>query len=258
MSLPEVIARHFGAAAPHYDQHARLQRDVADTLFGFLPPQPDVATVLDLGCGTGYCSERLRRRLPDCRLLCLDLALPMLKRSALRGVDGSLVCADAAALPFAEASIDLVFSSLAIQWCEDLPRLFAEVARVLRPGGLALFSTFGPTTLQELREAWAEVDGHRHVNDFTPAAALLAAARGAGLQVELHEEVLHEYHASLQALGRSLKAIGAQHLGGGRAPGLVTPRRYQRAAERFRAQGVGEGGVPVTWHLYYLILRLGD
>src|SRR5690606_3400762 len=161
MSQPEVIARHFGAAAPHYDQHARLQRDVADRLSAFLPQQLNAEVVLDLGCGTGYCSERLRRRLPDSHLLCLDLALPMLKRSALRGVEGSLVCADAVALPFPGSSVDLLFSSLAIQWCEDLPQLFAEVRRVLRPGGLALFSTFGPATLQELREAWAEVDVHR-------------------------------------------------------------------------------------------------
>lgn len=258
MSQPEVIARHFGAAAPHYDQHARLQRDVADRLSAFLPQQLNAEVVLDLGCGTGYCSERLRRRLPDSHLLCLDLALPMLKRSALRGVEGSLVCADAVALPFPGSSVDLLFSSLAIQWCEDLPQLFAEVRRVLRPGGLALFSTFGPATLQELREAWAEVDDHRHVNDFAPATVLLDATQQAGLRCELHEEVRYEYHASLQALGRSLKAIGAQHLGGGRAPGLVTPRRYQRAAERFRAQVTGERGVPVTWHLYYLILRAGD
>lgn len=257
MSSLGAIARSFGAAATQYDQHARLQRAVADTLFGYLPQDESPECLLDLGCGTGYCSERLRRRFPDSDLLSLDIALPMLKRTALRGLGNSLVCADATQLPLPGAGLDLLFSSLTIQWCADLPRLFAEVARVLRPGGVALFSTFGPATLKELRSAWAAVDAHRHVNDFAPATQVLAAAGAAGLHATLHSEVRHEYHDSLQALGRALKAIGAQQLNGAHPAGLTTPRRYRRAAERFLAQAPDTRGVPVTWELFYLVLRQG-
>ena len=257
MNGQQAIARSFGAAATHYDEHARLQRDVADTLLDYLPQDLAPEWMLDLGCGTGYCGERLQRRFPASCLMSLDLALPMLKRTRLRGLDTSLVCADAKQLPLSAGCFDLLFSSLTIQWCADLPALFAEVARVLRPGGLALLSTFGPATLRELRSAWAQVDDQRHVNDFAPSGALLAAARQSGLVCALHSETRLEFHASLLALGRSLKAIGAQQLSGDHCGGLTTPRRYRLAAERFLAQAQDERGVPVTWELYYLVVQKG-
>src|SRR4029077_10511260 len=92
------------------------------------------------------------------------------------------VRADAYALPFATASFDLVFSNLMLQWCDDLDAVFAEIARVLKPGGLLLFSTFGPGTLAELREAWAAGDASsNHVNHFFDAHVLGSALMQAQL-----------------------------------------------------------------------------
>ena len=64
-----------------------------------------------------------------------------------------LLCADARALPLAAGSVDVVFSSLCLQWIEDLPAVFAGFRRVLKHGGLLLVYSFGPDTLVELRAA---------------------------------------------------------------------------------------------------------
>lgn len=260
MSALAAIARSFGAAADHYDQHARLQRDVADTLGTLLPTELAPATCIDLGCGTGYCSALLQERFPESTLVSLDLSLPMLEQTRARALDAALLCADACHLPLRDNCAALIFSSLAIQWATDPQALFAELARVLEPGGTALLSSFGPATLQELRLAWAAVDEHQHVNRFVPLPLLQTAAQEAGLQCRIERELRYEYHDSLATLSRALKAIGAQQLNGVRRSGLTTPRSFRRADARFMemaeaGEDEGSRGVPVTWELYYLHLQ---
>lgn len=257
--LPRAaIARSFGAAVATYDAHAALQRQVALRLLqqvptGYCPEAPQ--TVLDLGCGTGFCAGQLRRRWPQTTLLALDLALPMVKHARDQVPAVLPVCADAQALPLASASVDLVVSSLAIQWCRDYPALFRELARVTRPGATVLLSTFGPGSLQELRQAWAAVDQQPHVNDFAAAAQLQQAAAAAGFAVQLQRECLVEQVASLQQLGRQLKAIGAQQVQRSRPAGLGSPRRWYQAAQHFARGADAQGRIPVTWELFYLVLE---
>ncbi|MDR2213714.1 MAG: methyltransferase domain-containing protein, partial [Pseudomonadales bacterium] len=132
------IAQAFGNAAAGYDAHAALQREVAQALCELTPANRAPRAMLDLGCGTGYCAQYLYERFPSATLYALDLALPMLQRTRSLQTSAQLVCADAAALPFGARSLDLLCSSLALQWCAEPAHVFAEVARVLRPGGLAL------------------------------------------------------------------------------------------------------------------------
>ncbi|MGP1609206.1 MAG: methyltransferase domain-containing protein, partial [Burkholderiales bacterium] len=206
------IARSFGQAAAHYDEFAALQRAVADRLLLHAhAPAPE--TVLDLGCGTGYCAGRLRAQFPDANVVALDLALPMLRASATRvSEDTRLLCGDLQALPLRSASCDLAVCSLALQWCADVPRVFAELWRVLRPGGQALLSTFGPATLGELRAAWSSVDRHVHVNGFPPRAQLQQAAGAAGFDVRIATELHTRHYPALRALARELKGIGAHNM----------------------------------------------
>ncbi|WP_254491521.1 methyltransferase domain-containing protein, partial [Salmonella enterica] len=76
------------------------------------------------------------------------------------------LCGDAAALPLADNSVDVIFSNLCLQWVDDLPAVFAGFRRVLKPGGLLVCSTFGPETLVELNEAFAAADDRPHVSRF--------------------------------------------------------------------------------------------
>src|SRR5690606_13347117 len=112
-------------------------------------------------------------RLPSAEILGLDLAEGMLRFARLERPGRShWLCGDAEALPLASASVDLVYSNLSIQWCENLPLLLAELRRVLRAGGKLVLTTMGPRTLRELKSAWQEVDGYVHVNRFQPQVAL--------------------------------------------------------------------------------------
>ncbi|HWK54738.1 MAG TPA: malonyl-ACP O-methyltransferase BioC [Hyphomicrobiales bacterium] len=256
----ERIARAFAQAALHYDAHAALQREVAQALCALLPENTP-QTLLDLGCGTGYCAALLRQRYPQATLLALDLALPMLQRVAASPLGAQdvapalLLCADAAALPLAPASLDLVCSSLTLQWCPQPGQVFSELHRVLRPGGRALLSTFGPDSLAELSAAWATVDDHRHVNQFEPIETLERAAQDSGLRLTLQRQPSVRWYANLRELSRELKGIGAHNMNATQRPGLTGRQAFQRAERAFAAGGQGARGVPVTYDLLYLSLE---
>lgn len=248
------VARSFGRAASHYDAFADLQRAVADRLLGMLDATPpDIA--LDVGCGTGYCSAHLARRFPDTQLLALDLAVPMLRAASARvPPQSSLLCADMNALPLQGGSVDLAVSSLALQWCGEPKRVFSELWRVLRPGGRAVLSTFGPATLNELRAAWRAVDEHVHVNRFPGQAQLQQAAAGCGFAATIARDVQLRHYPSLRALARELKGIGANNMNDAGPRGLTPRAAFARAEQEF-IKGLTGQGVPVTWELYYLDLR---
>jgi len=253
------VRRAFDRAAPTYDGAAVLQREIGARLAEHLDPiRLAPARVLDLGCGTGHAFAELRRRYPASHLVGLDLAPAMLRLARertpwwRRAVGGApaLACADAERLPFAAASVQLVFSNLALQWC-DPARVFAEGARVLDVGGLVAFSTFGPDTLKELRAAFAEADGAPHVNDFADMHDLGDALVAAGFADPVMEmEVVRLEYTSAQAVARELKALGAVNSLPGRSrglPGRARWRRMEAAYERLRQGGL----LPATFEVLY-------
>jgi malonyl-CoA O-methyltransferase len=234
------IALSFSRAAPVYDSVAQLQRDVGAGLLQRLDAlDADPAVILDLGCGTGHFQHALQARFPDATYIGLDIASGMVEfaRNNQRGA-GHWLVADAETLPLAGDSIDLVFSSLAIQWCYRPELLFAELARVLRPGGRCVFTTLGPGTLRELREAWAAVDKHQHVNRFLDASELNEAASplpGVSLTLE-SSRFRMEYHR-VRDLLTELKTLGAHNMNRDRPGGLTSRRALQgmvRAYEQWR------------------------
>jgi malonyl-CoA O-methyltransferase len=151
------LRRSFSRAAQSYDAAAVMQREVFERMFSRLDLvklSPQAA--LDAGCGTGWGMQRLAERYSQAQVLALDIAPQMLALAASRRNwmqrlpwkrRQSYVCGDIEALPLAGDSVDLVWSNLAIQWCNDIDRTFGEFHRVMRPDGLLMFSTFGPDTL---------------------------------------------------------------------------------------------------------------
>lgn len=254
------VRRAFERAARTYDEAAVLQREVCARLLEHLDPiRLAPRRAVDLGCGTGHAFDALAKRFPAAALVGLDIAPSMLARARNRSPwwqrmlgsqHAALVCADAESLPLANASVDLVFSNLALQWCEP-SRVFAEAARCLSAGGLMIFSTFGPDTLRELRSAFAEADGAPHVNRFIDMHDLGDALVHAGFAdpVMEMETITLEYDAAL-AVARDLKAIGAVNSLLSRSRGLPGRERWRRmteAYERFRRDGL----LPATWEVIY-------
>ncbi len=254
------VRRAFDRAARTYDGAAVLQREIGGRLLEHLEPvRLEPRRVVDLGCGTGHAFDALAKRYPRASLLGLDLAPAMLARAkdrspwwrrALGSPSPALVCADAESLPLAGGSVQLVFSNLALQWC-DPAAVFAEVSRALEPGGLFLFSTFGPDTLRELRAAFAAADGAPHVNAFVDMHDLGDALVGAGLSDPVMDmEVITMEYGSVEALARDLKAIGAVNALAARSRGLPGRARWERMAkayEDFRR----DAHLPATFEVVY-------
>ncbi len=237
--------RSFAHAADTYDRAAALQREVGAQLLerlDLVKLQP--TRVLDLGSGTGDISHALLRRYRKARVVSLDIAFTMAQRSRRRGGwlrRPTAVCADAERLPFADHSFELLISNLMLQWCQDLDRAFAEFRRVLAPGGLLLFTTFGPDTLKELRHSWRQVDDHTHVNAFLDMHDIGDALLRAGLAEPVMDvERMAVTYQDVRGLMRDLKELGAHNVTAGRNHALTGPRKLQRmlqAYEGFRQDG---------------------
>jgi malonyl-CoA O-methyltransferase len=250
----------FDRASAGYEAAARLQARVSAELLerlGELRLAP--RRVLDLGAGTGRVTRELKRRYPRALVIALDISPGML-REARRHQPlwrrFARVCGDALRLPLADGSVDLVFSSLMLQWCEPLEAALAEVRRVLKSTGFFAFSTFGPDTLGELRQAWAEADGHKdihsHVNRFLDVHDVGDAAARAGLtEPVLDVDRIELDYPDVIALMRDLKAIGAHNLTAGRARALTGKARLARMRAAYDTLRRDDGRLPATWEVVY-------
>ena len=268
------VRRAFSRAAAHYDDAAALQREVGarlsesldyydDPSRGAAPP----AVVVDLGCGPGHAALAMQQRWPKAQVLAIDLA-PGMAQAAQRNAGARrglfdfgrrprALCADARALPLRDASVDVLYSNLCLQWVEDLPAVFAGFRRVLKPGGLLLVSTFGPDTLFELRGAFGQADDAPHVSPFASIAQFGDAMIAAGFKDPvLDRDEFTLGHADLGALMRELRTLGATNAMRGRRRSLTGRARFARAAQAYeplrRPAGEPLGGLlPATWEVIY-------
>lgn len=241
-----IIDLHFSRAAAAYNHHAALQHSVRAEVAKLVQNYaPEALMALDLGCGTGLLAEAL----PQYQWLGVDVALGMCHqaRHSMPNVQAS-----AALMPFADAQFSLVVSSLMLQWAPPEP-VFAEVARLLKTGAVAVFSTLGPATLQELRTAFAVLDTTPHGSEFMGLSDVLALAQKAGLAcIFAKSDLQMAYHADLRSVMQSLKAIGASNKHVHRKRGLMTPRQLQQLTAAYAYQ---TAGLPVSWEIFYLVVQ---
>ena len=263
MTRPKIdggrVRQHFSCHATDYDRYAVVQKRVVDGLLERLRATDQVAgPVLEVGVGTGVLGQKFADQYPHLPLVISDIAHGM-TRHAARIVHGAMpLDADAQSLPFRSKMFGLMVSSSMYQWVNDLPRAFAESARVLKPGGRLAVALFGEQTLYELRDshrqAVAECGCSRgsHVQGFPTLGEVCAALQFAGfvdIRVEMADEI--EYHADVPALLRSLKKIGAQNASSAGPSGLASRRVMQRMMDIYRERhGLG-GRVPATYQVIY-------
>ncbi|KMN37496.1 MULTISPECIES: malonyl-ACP O-methyltransferase BioC [Chromobacterium] len=259
------VRASFEKAAASYDSAAVLQREVSDRMaerLQYIKFQPQV--VLDAGAGTGYGAAQLRSQYPEARVLELDLARAMLQasRAKQQSGDGLLkklfrpslpwqVVADIERLPLADASVDMIWSSLAIQWVNVPDKVFAEFRRVLKPEGMLMFSTLGPDTLHELRDAFAGIDRATHVNQFIDMHDLGDALMRAGFAEPVMdmEKIVLTYGRARDVMA-DLKAIGAHNATSGRGRGLMGKHAWQRVEAAYEDRR-RDGKLPATYEVVY-------
>ncbi|HYW93651.1 MAG TPA: malonyl-ACP O-methyltransferase BioC [Gammaproteobacteria bacterium] len=249
------LRRVFDAAAPGYDAVSAVQDEIRQRMLERLELlRIDPRTVLDLGSGTGRGALDLDRRYRHARVLALDVSPSMLARVPTpgllrRGVDR--LAADARRLPLADDSVDMVFSNLMLQWAGDPEPVFRECHRVMTSQAVLMFTSLGPASLVELREAWQEADQTPHVNTFLDMHDVGDALVRTGFAEPVMDvETLTVTYPDFDSLTRELRMGGSLNLDPGRRTGLTGRRRYAAMRRAYQARQA-EGRLPVTLEIVY-------
>ena len=255
------VRASFNRAANTYDAAAVLQKRVREEMLSRLDlVNIKPKAILDAGCGTGHGSFALQKRFSKANIVSLDLAFNMLQQTKLQRPwlqkclqkmlhQQHLLCADIENLPITSNSMGLVWSNLAIQWCNDLDGAFSELARVLQPEGLLMFSTFGPDTLKELRAA--TTNGHTHVSRFIDMHDIGDALIRAGFSTPvLDVEHYTLTYDDVKSVMTDLKSIGAHNATAGRARGLQGRGFLQNLVQYYEQFRVA-GKLPATFEVVY-------
>ncbi len=250
------IAQSFSKAAINYEKSAFLQKEVASRLIERLELMKiSPKDVLDAGCGTGFCTRILRKKYSKASITGIDIAEGMIqeanKNQPFFGKNIYQV-ADIEQLPFKSNAFDLVFSNLTVQWAGSLKQTFNELNRVLRPGGLLIFSTLGPDTLIELKESWNQVDQGVHVNNFFDMHIIGDQVYNAKFEnTVMDRDIITLTYETMLGLMKDLKAIGAHNMDDNRQKGLLGKSKFEtlkREYEKFRAD---DGHLPATYEVVY-------
>lgn len=254
------IGKRFAQAASTYDGAAVLQRGIANSLLSqtqqYLPTPQPAEHWADIGCGTGYLTQCLARTVPLPSLSGIDIALPMLQRARASRVCRSIqwLQADAARLPFAASSIDRFYSSLALQWLDDLSRFLEEAYRCLHPGGWLSFSTLGDDTLRELRQLQQHVDGIPYPSSFMSAPALLDLLSRCPLQLMHHRrQAFCCHYADIVNLMRDLSRLGAQ--GPAVSQQGLKGRQWLQQMREASNEVRTPQGIPARYDTHFILLR---
>jgi len=254
------VRRSFENAASSYDHAAVLQREVATRALERLElVRIDPSVIVDAGSGTGVALPALHQRYPRATLVALDIAFAMLQKSRARipgwkrwsGLSKRVfVCGDNERLPLQASCVDMLWSNLSFHWTNDLTALFGECRRILTPGGLLMFTTFGPDTLKELRTAWA-VDTNIHVNRFIDMHDIGDMMVAAGFSDPVMDmEYLTVTYNDIRALMRELKAVGAHNVAIGRSRGLTGKYSFRQIEMRYESLRQS-GRLPATFEVIY-------
>ena len=244
------VRQSFERAAASYDSAAQVQRRICQHLAAALPEFAPTR-LLDAGCGTGYALPLLHERFPQAEAVALDLSAGMLQRIA---APCCRLAGDLEHLPLASASLDLYWTSLAVQWC-DLPATLREARRVLRTGGQLALASLGPGTFHELRHAFAGVDAFRHTLAFHSPEEIARMAGAAGFSaVDVRSTRETAHYPDFKSLLRAVKAIGANQIGTGQRPGLMSRAAFCRAETAYETWRSADG-LPLSYDVIYLLAR---
>ncbi len=268
------IIRDFSRAATSYDTYAVLQRKVADQLFlncraelgaldsgDALPitnhQSPITQNILDIGCGTGYFHELLRKNKIYLPLVQLDISHAMCLVAASYASSppygGTYTCsADMHSLPFAGGSFANIFSSMTMQWSGNLKRVFSEAARVLQNKGGFAFSIVADGSLFELRDVFLEAGENPRIHNFITQAELEVLLKNCGFtEYEINTETITIFYKDIYAALLSIKAVGASYKGVSNS-GIKGKNYFTKLGEIYRDKFMQNEGLPLSWNIIYV------
>jgi ubiquinone/menaquinone biosynthesis C-methylase UbiE len=144
------LKRRYDMTAHFYDQrYGEIQRRKYNVV---LANTPNTGRILDVGCGTGMLLGPLGERARV--VVGVDMSVKMLRMAKKRASSAFLVLADADHLPFANGSFDVVISVTLLQNMPDPSKTVREVARVLKPNGVAIITSLKRKHSQKQLTSW--------------------------------------------------------------------------------------------------------
>jgi len=254
---PRVARRRFERAARTYAGTSRLEAEIGVRMLqrlDYVKLAP--ARILDAGSGPAREARALCARYPGSRLIALDFSHAMLRQAlAARGLLSRLfghrslspVCAGLEALPLADASIGLLWSNMVLHWLGEPLAALKEFHRVLRTEGLLMFSTLGPDTLQELREAAGGARVHRFMDMHDLGDQLVAAGFSAPV---MDMEIVTLTYDNADAFLADLRASGQSSALASRPRGLAG-RAFREQLRRGLAMRMRDARLPATYEVVY-------
>lgn len=259
--MKEKIKKFFSKSALTYDENATLQRYLGDKLIKkLISTDIDPKNILDIGAGTACDSVKLSEIYPSAKLVVCDIAHGMMKYVKRRCDDNNdplgIVTADMEHLPFAEDKFDVIYSNAALQWVDDIRKVFSDTQKILKEGGRFCFSTFGPYTLDELHVSFDETykyfnkERSEHINKFAPFEKIIFELRKADfhdITAEVEKKVVT--YKNVKDLLKSLKAIGSHK--DDLNKGLMGKDFLNKVFEIYESKFKKDGGIYATYIVYY-------
>jgi len=246
--MENKIQQGFSRAAKSYDLHTGLHRAIADKVFLQVVKGPAPSALLDVGCGTGYLTARLKDHFLQSKVIGLDLSPGMIEAARSKHRNIEWVLADGHDLPFSDGSLDSVVSNLAYQWSGDLSRAFSEARRVLRPNGSLVCTLFGYKTCGELFRSLDEAKrGALQFDRLPDELKVRQALATSGFNGPIIDSELIELEfADMYELIGWIKSIGANNLS---RSGYLGPETISRAAFIYQNKFPYLQGVAATFEV---------
>ena len=252
----KALRTAFNQSAGSYDAVARVQKEVGQRMLerlDFMTMQPQC--IVDLGAGTGYFTHKLAKRYRKARVISLDFALGMMQYAKTRKswlMKSHYICADLHHIPLPDNSVDLIYSNCVLQWSNNLSNAIKESYRILKPGGLFMFTSMGPDTLKELRASWADVDTEQHVNTFIDMhdiGDLLLACQF--IEPVMDMEMVQLEYADVKTLMQELKTLGAHNVSQQRQRTLTGKGKLKKLLAAYQSFQLANGYYPASYEIIY-------
>ncbi|WP_094751961.1 malonyl-ACP O-methyltransferase BioC [Psychromonas sp. CD1] len=251
----QAVEASFSKAAAQYDDFAQLQCSIGDKLFSDITLTA-APYILDMGCGTGFFSAKLRKKFTKSNISCFDLSAKMLHETKKRVLPKVIyIQGDIDALPFCKATFDLIYSNLVVQWSADLQGCLKQIQVCLKKGGTAYISTLLDGSLDELKQAWKHVDNYPHTNNFIGLDLLRKQLKLADLTiVKIRVETRILTYSNVLQVMRSLKGIGANHVHASRGCTLGAKSLIKTLQRGYQPFTNTHGELPLTYQVCYMEL----
>lgn len=247
----EVIKNNFSTQAREYNSNAIIQAKVAKNLVSFLKKydSDDKHKVLDLGSGTGFLSKNLLK-VKYRNIFELDLSIEMLKNWKNKPKHINSIQGDIENMPIKNLSFDIIVSSFALHWVNNLKKVFSDCFGLLKDNGIMAIAIPTKDSINELKKL-----GIFYLNEMPSCEIIDSSAKSAGFKIVLSEEKkLQQKFANIFLALKFFKKIGANY-NNNKNFKSNNSKIYQNSIYSLKKNSYQNNSFILTWKVKYLILK---